>query len=105
MVWVLAAIAGWCGTGWPIRFPWPGGGGGGGSPDDPWPDNCPVCGMVIGAIMGVIIWEVVGRQLAPDASLLEIAAVGFLGGSFGSSLVTGVMRLGSRNKVTTRVNA
>ena len=93
MEYLLAAIAGWCGTGWPIRFPI---GGGGGTPDDPWPDNCPVCGMVIGAIAGVVIYLVVGPQYGAAGALVPTAVLGFLGGSFGSSLVRGVMALGRK---------
>ena len=60
MEYFLVAIAGWCGTGWPIRFP--GVPIGGGGPDDPWPDNCPPCGGVISGVLGAeVIYYFVGR--------------------------------------------
>lgn len=97
MEYALAALAGWCGTGWPIRFPGTGGGGGW-DPDQPWPDNCPPCGLVIGAISGVIIWAVLGRDMAADGGVFAIAGLGFLGGSFGLSLVRSLTSLGGRGK-------
>jgi hypothetical protein len=82
---ILAAIIGWCGTGWPIRFPRPiGGGGGGFDPDNPWPPNCPMCGQIIGAISAVILVAVLGPSVD---GLLGLATVAFFGGSFGSNLV------------------
>ena len=92
MEYFLAAIIGWCGTGWPIRFPG-GSGGGGWDPDNPWPDNCPMCGMIIGAIAGAVIWAVVNPEIAGEG-LLELATISFFGGSFGASLVRGLTGLG-----------
>jgi hypothetical protein len=100
MEYALAAIIGWCGTGWPIRFP--GGGGGGWDPSDPWPDNCPVCGMIIGAIAGVVIWAVIGPEIAGEG-LAEILVLSFFGGSFGSSLVRGITGLGKTRVRTPNV--
>lgn len=80
---ILAAIIGWCGTGWPIRFPnVPGGGV---EPGD-WPPNCPMCGQLIGAISAVILVAVLGTNIA-GSGLLGLALLSFFGGSFGSNLV------------------
>jgi len=86
MDWILAAIVGWCGTGWPIRIR--GGGGGGVEPGD-WPPNCWVCGPLVGAIAGVVIVYALGGYYA-EAGMLGTVALAFFGGSFASTLLGGV---------------
>ena len=83
---VLAAIVGWCGTGWPFRFPRGTGGGGGFDPDNPWPPNCPMCGQLIGAISAVILVAVLETTIA-GSGLVGLVTVSFFAGSFGSNLV------------------
>ena len=92
---ILAGIVGWCGTYWPRRFPFPIGGGGGG---DPWPDGCEVCGDILGAIGGVVLWLVIGRAFE-GSGVAEIAIVSFFGGAFLYSAVRGLMGLGNRGRV------
>jgi hypothetical protein len=84
---VLAAIIGWCGTGWPIHFR--GGGGGGGVEPGDWPPNCWVCGPLVGAISAVILVAVLESTIA-SSGLVGLATVAFFGGSFGSSLIGGL---------------
>ena len=83
---IIAAIIGWCGTGWPIRFPnVPGGGV---EPGD-WPPNCPMCGAIVGAISAVILVAVLGSNIA-GGGFVGLATLAFFGGSFGSKLVGGL---------------
>jgi hypothetical protein len=91
---LIAAIIGWCGTGWPIRFPIGGGGGTGGG-DDPWPPNCPMCGQIVGAISAVILVAVLGSTIE-SAGLIGLATFSFFAGSFGSSLIGGIRKVASR---------
>ena len=87
---LLAAIIGWCGTGWPIRFPIPpGGGGGGGEPGDIGPPGCKVCNQLAGAVSAVILVAVVGPSFE-STGLLGLAAISFFGGSFGANLLGGL---------------
>jgi len=81
---VIAAIVGWCGTGWPFRFPRVGGGGGV-EPGD-WPPNCPMCGQIIGAISAVILVSVLGSHFE-GSGLLGLVTLSFFAGSFGSNLI------------------
>jgi len=75
---LIVAIAGWCGTGWPRRFPVVGGGGGV-EPGD-WPPNCWVCGPLVGAISAVILVAVLGSAVE-TAGLGGLMAFSFLAGS------------------------
>ena len=97
MEYLLAAIVGWCGTYWPRRFvprgPVPGGGF---DPDNPWPPNCPVCGPFVGAIAGIVAFVVLSPRFG--TGMAEIAVLSFFGGAFGSSLIGGLIGLGSRGK-------
>jgi hypothetical protein len=98
MDWLVYAIIGICGTGWPRRFPGGGGGGGGFDPDNPWPPNCPMCGALIGAISAVVVIYLVGPQFA-NAGFIGTAIISFAAGSAGNTLVgglVGLMRRGSR---------
>jgi hypothetical protein len=88
--WLVPAIIGWCGTGWPFRFPR--GGGGGFDPDNPWPPNCPMCGGVIGAISAIVINSLVGEHFA-SAGFLGTVVISFAAGSVGNSLVGGIVGL------------
>jgi hypothetical protein len=90
---ILAAIIGWCGTGWPIRFPRVGGGGGI-EPGD-WPPNCPMCGGIVGAISAVILVAVIGSSFE-SSGMIGLAVVAFFGGSFGSSVIAGIRGMASR---------
>jgi hypothetical protein len=87
---ILAAIVGWCGTGWPIRFPYVGGGGGV-EPGD-WPPNCPVCGPIVGALAGAVIVYAFGSHFA-SAGMLGTVTLAFFGGSFGASLIGGIRQI------------
>jgi hypothetical protein len=89
-LYLVAAIAGWCGTGWPIR--WPGGGGGGGGEPGDWPPNCWVCGPLVGAISAVILLAVLGSTVE-SAGLVGVMTFSFLAGSFGATLVGGIARM------------
>lgn len=89
MQWLLLAIVGWCGTGWPIHFVG-GSGGGGTDPDFPWPTNCPQCGALIGALSAVVIYPLVSSVVA-DAGVAGMFLTAFAAGSFGKSLVGGVV--------------
>jgi hypothetical protein len=93
--WLVPAIIGWCGTGWPFPFPrggGTGGGGGGFDPDNPWPPNCPMCGGVIGAISAIVINSLVGEHFA-SAGFLGMVLISFAAGSVGNSLVGGIVGL------------
>jgi hypothetical protein len=94
MEWLVYAIIGWCGTGWPRHF---GGGTGGGGvdPDNPWPPNCPMCGGVIGAISAVVLNYVIGAHFA-DAGFFATALISFAAGSVGNSLVGGIVGMARR---------
>jgi hypothetical protein len=81
-IYLIAAIVGWCGTGWPRHWP-----GGGGTPEPGWPDWwCPKCGGLIGAISAVILVAVLGSHVE-TAGLGGLIAFSFFAGSFGHSLV------------------
>ena len=92
MDWLVYALIGICGTGWPRRFPGGGGGGGGFDPDNPWPPNCPMCGAVIGAISAVVVIYLAGAQFA-NAGFFGLALISFAAGSAGNTLVGGIVRL------------
>lgn len=98
MEYALAAIAGYCGTGWPLRFKFTGGGAGGGGGGDPWPDGCEVCGGLIGAIAGVLTWIALRADVDPDGGAAIVAGVSFLGGSVGHSVVRGLAALAGRGR-------
>jgi len=100
MEYVLVALAGWVGAGWPISL---GRGGGTGlpNPEDPDPPLCWVCNFVIGAIAAVILWLVLSPELG-DAGFGTRVVFGLIAGSFGASLVRGVMGLGKRNTAVNR---
>jgi hypothetical protein len=101
MEYVLVALAGWVGSGWPVAASSRGRGGAGlPNPDDPNPPLCWVCGLVVGAVAAVIFWALLGRQIAPDGGLIPMVLVGFLAGSAGASLVGGVLDLAGRGKKT-----
>ena len=87
---ILAAIVGWCGTGWPIHLKIPNVPGGL-EPGD-WPPNCPMCGQIIGAISAVILVVVLGTNIQ-TAGIVGVAVVAFFGGSFGSNLIGSVRTL------------
>ena len=91
---LIAAFVGWCGTGWPRRWPIVGTGGGGVEPGD-WPPNCPMCGGIVAAISAVILVAVLGPA-AETAGLGGLIALSFFAGSFGSSLVGGIRGMASR---------
>jgi hypothetical protein len=91
---IIAAIIGWCGTGWPIHFPRVGGSGGV-EPGD-WPPNCPMCGQFIGAISAVILVAALESTIA-SSGLVGLATVSFFGGSFGASLIGGLRGMSSRS--------
>jgi hypothetical protein len=90
---VIGLLFGWCGTGWPLRFPTVSGGPVI-EPGD-WPDNCPVCLPVLGALIGMVIIYAMDSYLA-NAGLMGKAAVAFASGSFGAQLVRGVAGMLSR---------
>ena len=96
MDWILAGIVGWCGTGWPRRFPGGGGGGGGFDPDNPWPPNCPMCSGFLGIIGGIVTYAVLGQHFA-SAGMLGTVALAFFGGSFAADVVNTVaMQMGGK---------
>ena len=81
----IAFIVGWCGTGWPLRLPPPGGWGGGIEPGD-WPPNCPMCGRIVGGLAGLLVVLIAGSAFA-GAGLFGTVALAFFGGSFGNEAV------------------
>jgi len=94
MDWLIPAIIGWCGTRWPWRFPLPPGGGGGGGfdPDNPWPPNCPMCGLVT-SIAGAVAAVVINQALAGNDLLGGLAAVTVISlaaGKVGGDVVNGL---------------
>lgn len=93
MEFILAAIVGWCGTGWPRRFP--GGSGPGGDPD-PWPTNCPKCLGVLGIIGGVGTVALLGPTFA-SAGMLGTVTLAFFGGSFLADVVSSAVMKSGRN--------
>ena len=93
MDFLLAAIVGWCGTGWPIRFPSVGGGGGV-EPGD-WPPNCPMCGGIVGSLSAILVVYIFGATYA-SAGLLGTVTLAFFGGSFGSQFLGSVRRILSK---------
>ena len=103
MEYVLVALAGWVGAGWPITIGRRGGGGAGlPDPEDPDPPLCWVCNFVIGAIAAVILWAVLAKELGADVGFGTTVVFGLIAGSFGASLVRGVMGLGKRNTAVNR---
>jgi hypothetical protein len=100
MEYIIPFIVGWCGTGWPWRFHGPIGGGGT-DPDNPWPDNCPMCGGILGGIAAIVL-EIVLRQQLADVGFGGHLAIDFFAGSFAVSLVGGAMRLMGGNRTVVR---
>ncbi len=88
---LVAAIVGWCGTGWPLRFPRPSGGGGI-EPGDIGPPGCIWCNGIVGAISAVILVAVLGSTFE-STGLFGLATLSFFGGSFGASVVAGARNL------------
>ena len=101
MNFILPFIVGWCGTGWPWRIPIPRGGGGGTDPDNPWPDNCPVCGGILGGIAAIILEVVLAGQLA-NVGFGGHLAVDFFAGSFAVGLVRGITGMMGGNRSVSR---
>jgi hypothetical protein len=102
MEYVLVALAGWVGAGWPISIGRGGGTAGIPDPEDPNPPLCWVCTFVIGAIAAVILWLVLAQELGPDAGFGTKVVFGLIAGSFGGSLVRGLLGLGKRNTTVSR---
>jgi hypothetical protein len=103
-IWILAALAGWCPTGWPRiprwpwvpwwpwpwpRPPWPGPGP---EPDPPpiyLPRDRPLEPITLGlfgAVGGIAAWAVLGPRFGSDGSLVGVVVISFLGGCFGLSI-------------------
>ena len=76
---LLALIAGWCGTPYPRRWrvPWP-------FPPipDPRPPGCSVCGNVLGAIGGIVLYAIVASVFPNEAGVVTSLVTGFVGGRF-----------------------
>lgn len=100
MDWLIPAIVGWCGTGWPWRWPFvPSGTGGGGfDPDNPWPPNCPVCGLITrlgGAAVSIFAANALaGNELT--SGLLGTVVVSLAAGKVGGDIVNTVGRMVSK---------
>jgi hypothetical protein len=93
MDWLIPAIIGWCGTQWPWRWRFPGGGGGGGfDPDNPWPTNCPMCGLITdiaGAVVAVLVVRAVaGTELV--SGLAAVTIVSLAAGKVGGDIVNAI---------------
>ena len=76
---ILAFIAGWCGTPYPRRwrFPWPW------PPPPPEPDPiCPVCGNILGAIGGIVLYAIISSVLPNEVGVVTSLVSGFVGGRF-----------------------
>jgi hypothetical protein len=92
MDWLIPAIVGWCGTGWPWRWPLPSGGGGGFDPDNPWPPNCPMCGLIT-KLAGALVAVLVVRALAGNElvnGLAAVTVVSLAAGKVGGDVVNAV---------------
>lgn len=74
LTWLIAAILGGWGSGWPR------------DPDDFWPRWCIACRLIIGAISAVII-----NAVAPQTDFLAMAVISFASGNVGSRLVGAVL--------------
>lgn len=94
MDWLIPALIGWCGTGWPWRIPIPRGGGGT-DPDNPWPDNCPMCGGIIGALSAVLVVILLQRNAFID-NVAGLTIVSLAAGKVGSDIVGTVLGMARR---------
>lgn len=87
MIWLLAGLTGWCGTGWLswwIRHHFHGGsgnGGGGLQPGDWGPPGCIVCTRIYGVIGGIVAVALIGPHFA-NAGVVGTVVIAFIGGSF-----------------------
>ncbi len=86
---IVALIAGWCGTPYPKRwrFPWP-------FPPIPGPGPdpiCPVCGSILGAMGGVIIHGIVAWLFPNEINVTSALVSGFIGGRLLNDLAGSVM--------------
>ena len=92
MDWLIPAIFGAFGSYFPR-------GGGVGYPDpDGWPPvYCPVCGIIVGAIGGVVINVLAGAALA-EAGFFATATASLVSGSVLSAAIAGVAKLARGNK-------
>ena len=91
MEWLIPAAFGAFGSYFPR--------GGAGYPDpDGWPPvYCPVCGLVIGVIGGILINVLAEASLA-EAGFFAIATASLVGGSVLNAAVAGLARLVRGNK-------
>jgi hypothetical protein len=78
MDYLLMAIIGWVGSGWQ-------------NTDDGWPTGCPMCRQIVGVISAIILSRVLAPVVPADAGLLGTVVVCFFGGSFGASLIGGLV--------------
>lgn len=121
--WILAAIAGWCPTGWPRWWPWwrrrwwwpipvppppePGPRPDEGPLPDPWAEGplpepwAPIIDGLFGAAGGVAAWAVLGGRFG-DGGMLSVITISFLGGCVGLSLSETVGGLRSRRAAARR---
>jgi hypothetical protein len=79
MDWLIIFVLGGLGSGWPR------------GPDDPWPDNCPPCSLIIGGLAAILI-----NVLAPidvGTGFLPMAVISFAAGYTGARLVSGAGRM------------
>jgi hypothetical protein len=93
MLYVMWVFAGWCGTPYPIRFPWPPGPPPPG-PDDPWP-IIKIISIIGGVIGGWMTQQVIGGESASLVTLTTMAGA-FFGGGFSGGLVG--LIVGGRNR-------
>lgn len=82
LTWLIAAILGGWGSGWPR------------DPEDYWPRWCIACRLIIGAISAIII-----NALVPQADFLPMAVISFAAGNVGSRLVGAVVNMNANTRV------
>jgi hypothetical protein len=123
-IWILAAIAGWCPTGWPRWVPWrgwpwwwpippipdpdPGPRPEEGARPEPWLERPhpepwePIVSGILGAIGGMGAWAVLGDRFGGDGGLTSVAVIGFLGGCVGLSIAQTIQGLRNRGQGAAR---
>jgi hypothetical protein len=123
-IWILAALAGWCPTGWPRwvprrpRWPWwwpvppipdpPGPRPEEGPRPEPWQEGPhpepwePIVSGILGAVGGIAAWAILGGRFGGDGGLIPVAVIGFLGGCVGLSVAETIQGLRSRGQGAAR---
>lgn len=90
---VLGMLAGWCGTPWPIRFPWwrwP--------PPPPTPEPvCPLCGNIFATLGGLAGTAVLASLWPNEVHVSSVILVGALGGRIAGAVYAGFAPMREEN--------